>query len=39
MDVGNVVLKLRNDGVGVYNALTNVGNDYICVYRKFGLEG
>jgi len=38
MDVGNIMLKLRNDGVGICNALTNVGNDQICVDRKLGLE-
>jgi len=27
MDVGNIVLKLRKNGVGAHNALANVGND------------
>jgi len=31
-------MDVRNDGVGVYNALMNVGNDQIYVDRKFGLE-
>ena len=38
MDIGHVVLKLRSDGVGICSALTNVGNDDICVNRKFSLE-
>ena len=38
MDVGNVVTKLRDDDMGACNALTNVGNDYICVNHKCGLE-
>jgi len=31
-------MDVRNDGVGVYNALMNVGDNQICVDRKFGLE-
>ena len=45
MDVGNdcvgvrsIALKLRNNDVGVHNALMNVGNNYICVYHELGLE-
>ena len=38
MDIGNIVLNLGNDGVGVCNALTSVRNDQVCVNRKFGLE-
>ena len=30
-------MDVRNDGVGVCNALTNVGNDQVCVNRKLGL--
>ena len=29
--------KFRDDGTGVYNTLVDVGNDYICIYCKFGL--
>ena len=32
------MLKLRKNDVGARNALANVGNDQICVDRKFGLE-
>ena len=38
MDVGNNVVGVRNDGVGVYDALVNTGNNYMCVRQEFGLE-
>ena len=45
MNVGNVVLRLRNDdmgignnGVDVHNFVVNVGNGHIRVDCKFGLE-
>ena len=31
-------MHVGNDGLGVRNIITNVGNDYVCVYCKFGLE-
>ena len=36
--VRSVMLKLRNDSMGVYNTLMNVGDDYIRGDRKFSLE-
>ena len=34
----NVVLKVGNGRMGVLDVPTNVGRDYICVDRKFGLQ-
>ena len=31
-------MDIGNDGLGVYDALVNVENNYICVYRKLGLN-
>ena len=45
LGVCDAVVNVGNDGLGVRNAVANVGNDgigvgndYICVYRKFGLK-
>ena len=45
MDIPNDGVSVFGDGVsifgegmGVYNTLVDVGNDHICIYRKFGLE-
>ena len=38
MDVRNDGVSVFGDGMGVYDTLVDVGNDYICIYRKFGLE-
>ena len=38
MDVGNVVLKLRNDRLSGYNALMNIRNDDLGV-RDIGANG
>ena len=31
-------MDIRNDGVSVFGDGVDVGNDYVCIYRKFGLE-
>ena len=38
-------MDIGNDGLGIFDALVNagndgmgVGNDYICIYRKFSLK-
>ena len=31
-------VSIFGDGMGVYNTLVDVGNDYICIYRKLCLE-
>ena len=45
LDVRNDCMSVFGDGVSVfgngmsvYNTLVDVGNDHICIYRKFGLE-
>ena len=41
----DALVNVGNNGLGVCDALVNVGNDgmgvgndYICIYRKFGLK-
>ena len=31
-------MNTRNDVLGVYDTMKNVGNDQVCIYCKFGLE-
>ena len=45
MDIGNNgmgvcdgVVGICNSNLGVCNIVMDVGNDYVCVYRKFSLE-
>ena len=39
MDVGDHVLSIRNVGSKLGHDGMGVGNGYVCIYRKFGLEG
>jgi len=32
------LMDIRNDVVRICDIVANVGNGYVCVYRKFGLE-
>jgi len=38
MDVGNDVLSVGNNILGVCDVVTNVRNGYMCIYCKFSLE-
>ena len=38
MGVHDTLMDIRNDGLSVLDVPTNVGHDYICVDRKFGLQ-
>ena len=33
----DIMLRLRNDGTCVRDAMANFGYSYMCIYRKFGL--
>ena len=38
IDVGNFVLDIGNDFMGVCNVVTNVGYPHVCVNHKFSLR-
>jgi len=33
----HVLVNVRNEGVGVHDALMDLRNSHMCIYRKFGL--